>query len=579
MPTRHRRFSIPLISAAIAGTLGTFIGYTVGRDTDTPRRPSPVRSANAPAEQSRPPTAGARNAAQPALPVRLVLGDSRRQRSARGLLVRRDGHRTDELLLPLAALQEATGGHLLAGNHTVALGRVSGVHPAGGLALVETGLDTGLALEPAESAALYLGLELEALTPTATRAARVETAALQRSDGYEIYGVHREAGSQNGFAALVPPGTRTLAGILTGRRLDDGLHEALDVYTLSRIEAARPGGTPMPIAAFSRHFFNETTAGRRFSFYAAVQAGNWRRAIEAGPAVLAANPGDDDVEQTLEQAYLEQIRRALNENRVQAASELLDQARTVLSDTTGLLHARAAVLGTAGRPAEAADVLLQALEEEPGNAAVRRHLRQLLPAAGERGEPERARRLLESAVDHDPAHAPYHIELGNVLYRQRRYAEALSRWNYASQLDPALHDELGPLMDNARRRLSTPGRIVVPLIDNGHSYFVDAAVNGRGRRLLLDTGASFTAISPGLAGELGIDYTSAGRRVRLSTANGLITAPVVKLERVEVNGATVSNIEAVVLEQLNGPGLLGLNFLNRFNIDIDRDNSEMILRR
>jgi clan AA aspartic protease (TIGR02281 family) len=194
-------------------------------------------------------------------------------------------------------------------------------------------------------------------------------------------------------------------------------------------------------------------------------------------------------------------------------------------------------------------------------------------AAGTRQE------LLRRAIERDAGYAPYHAALGDALDEQRRPAEALSRWSVAAQLDPGLHGELAPKMKEARRRVDSADGVVVPLISNGHSYFVDARINDRRQWLLLDTGASFSAISPELAETLGIDVASAARRVRLSTANGMITAPVVHLGRINLNGAAVDDLEAVVLEQLNGPGVLGLNFLNHFNIDINQADGEMTLRR
>ena len=110
----------------------------------------------------------------------------------------------------------------------------------------------------------------------------------------------------------------------------------------------------------------------------------------------------------------------------------------------------------------------------------------------------------------------------------------------------------------------------VPLRGDGTSWTVQATVNGRTRALLLlDTGASYCVIAPGLARELALAPT--GSFATVQTANGAVRAPVVRLRVVELGGTRAHDVQAIVHDAV-GPqldGVLGLNFLNRFRYAVD----------
>ncbi len=90
--------------------------------------------------------------------------------------------------------------------------------------------------------------------------------------------------------------------------------------------------------------------------------------------------------------------------------------------------------------------------------------------------------------------------------------------------------------------------------------------------VLIDTGATITAIGEALADRLKIDRRRALRRVQITTASGKIEAPIVALESLDVQGARVTNVEAAILP-LNEAGgaeaLVGLNFLEHFSLSLD----------
>jgi clan AA aspartic protease (TIGR02281 family) len=115
-----------------------------------------------------------------------------------------------------------------------------------------------------------------------------------------------------------------------------------------------------------------------------------------------------------------------------------------------------------------------------------------------------------------------------------------------------------------------PASSPVPLRGDGTSWTVQATVNGRTRALfLLDTGASYCVIAPGLARELAVAPT--GSFATVQTANGAVRAPVVRLRSVELGGTRAHDVQAIVHDAV-GPqldGVLGLNFLNRYRYAVD----------
>lgn len=577
----------PRTMVSVALLAGLVLGYAVGGlQHRLPAGLSRPVEARLPAVAS-PETAVVDTVVPVVLPVQFADENDVIVAATRGVLLAPG----DRMMLPLAALHHAGRGVFRLRQQVFPLGNVTGINAAAGLVTVETGLspervkDAGLALDGSTS--LYLGLELEMLSAGETLDGWVDTSAQQSADGRIVYGIRAsqplllDQPEQSGLTPLMLPGTRVLAGVLTGRE-QGGRYEALDASTL--LAWAQPSTDhkgPVSIAGFSRYFFTQTMAGRLFSLQSAAARGDWARVTEQGPALLAMSSGNHQVVEILERGYLEQVRAALNNRDAAAALQMLDTADAVLPPSAALANARANSLHAGNRHLEALDVLHGAIDAGLADNATYALVQNLVQwlIDGNRLTHDEKQRLLEQAIMREPSVAFYHASLGESLYRQGRYADALTQLNYATQLDTNLHAELQGLMNNARARLQTPDRVIVPLAGDGNAYYIDVAINGIPRRLLLDTGASFTAVSAALARELGFEISQDAPRVQLSTANGVITVPMVTLDSISVNGATVANLDAVVIDNMGGNGLLGLNFLNQFNIDIDQANAEMTLRR
>ena len=126
-------------------------------------------------------------------------------------------------------------------------------------------------------------------------------------------------------------------------------------------------------------------------------------------------------------------------------------------------------------------------------------------------------------------------------------------------------------------------RAWIPLKKKGMTAVVPATINdGPQADFILDTGASYTVISTSVAESANIDLSKQYPKVRLQTANGIIDAPLVNLESIEIDGLRVTDLTVAVHDFAADDsiaGLLGLNFLSHFRMDLDARNGLLILER
>ena len=98
--------------------------------------------------------------------------------------------------------------------------------------------------------------------------------------------------------------------------------------------------------------------------------------------------------------------------------------------------------------------------------------------------------------------------------------------------------------------------------------------------MALDTGARMSLIVPELARALGFEPEKMEPAVRLVSATGPASAALLMVASVSVLGLKVKNLRVMchlLPPDLGLDGLLGLNFLNHFNIEIDNDTETVTL--
>ena len=120
----------------------------------------------------------------------------------------------------------------------------------------------------------------------------------------------------------------------------------------------------------------------------------------------------------------------------------------------------------------------------------------------------------------------------------------------------------------------------VPFVP-GAPILVTARINGgRSVRLLLDTGASHTTISPRALSALGVDMRASGR-VQVRGVTGSAEAVTIMLDSLEVGEARVAPLEVTAHDanMVQGDGLLGRDFLDRFQVNIDTAGRMVLIGR
>lgn len=134
---------------------------------------------------------------------------------------------------------------------------------------------------------------------------------------------------------------------------------------------------------------------------------------------------------------------------------------------------------------------------------------------------------------------------------------------------------------NLEQQSPTLVKTRIKLSQLGDQYVVNAQLSGNAIALLIDTGASITAISRDYFSQLNNRYKiNFVGRFSVNTANGKVLAPMYQFSELKLNHAIVNNISVVVLPMPNLNninGLLGMNFLREFDFKIDQRQSELWL--
>ncbi|HEX8842424.1 MAG TPA: TIGR02281 family clan AA aspartic protease [Sphingomicrobium sp.] len=106
------------------------------------------------------------------------------------------------------------------------------------------------------------------------------------------------------------------------------------------------------------------------------------------------------------------------------------------------------------------------------------------------------------------------------------------------------------------------GELRVRMSPDGH-FWVVAMINGVQRRMLIDSGATVTAISDQTAHIAGIERGSGIAPVVLRTANGLTPARTGSIDELRVGNIVARNLRVVTAPGLGTMDVLGMNFLSR----------------
>ena len=97
--------------------------------------------------------------------------------------------------------------------------------------------------------------------------------------------------------------------------------------------------------------------------------------------------------------------------------------------------------------------------------------------------------------------------------------------------------------------------------DDGH-FWVTADVNGRPVRFLIDSGATFTALSANAARQAGVEADGLSLKTVIETANGTVEAERGTIGKLDVGSLTMRDHDVVISDAFGDTNVLGMNFLS-----------------
>jgi aspartyl protease family protein len=110
---------------------------------------------------------------------------------------------------------------------------------------------------------------------------------------------------------------------------------------------------------------------------------------------------------------------------------------------------------------------------------------------------------------------------------------------------------------------AVPGQVIeIPVARDGH-YYLEGSVNGVPLKFMVDTGATYVSVSGKFAASARLPE---GVKGYFGTANGTVEGRIVKGQLVEAEGFKISGLSVAVTPLGSKQGLLGQNFLKRFEV-------------
>jgi aspartyl protease family protein len=125
-----------------------------------------------------------------------------------------------------------------------------------------------------------------------------------------------------------------------------------------------------------------------------------------------------------------------------------------------------------------------------------------------------------------------------------------------------------PMLASIAERLKLGGQMVegketrIRMAANGH-FFADVAINGVRRRMLIDSGATVTALSAKTAREAGLRTEEGLMPVMIQTANGAVPARTAEVPELRLGNIVARDLAVVVSPAFGDIDVIGMNFLSK----------------
>ena len=158
--------------------------------------------------------------------------------------------------------------------------------------------------------------------------------------------------------------------------------------------------------------------------------------------------------------------------------------------------------------------------------------------------------------------------------------ETAERLLAAREYPPAMGSEVRGLQSVISELKGQASMIVIRFAPGTRQIPVAASLNQDiVQDFIVDTGASMTTVPFSTVRALGIVVSVRNPRRKVYTASGELFAPEIVLDSITLEGYEVNNVKALVMDLPNQPnvGLLGLNYLRRFRMDLNTDEGLLMM--
>ena len=155
---------------------------------------------------------------------------------------------------------------------------------------------------------------------------------------------------------------------------------------------------------------------------------------------------------------------------------------------------------------------------------------------------------------------PYLGRLLRALFSLALLTFALFLLFQQAPYDPTL-GRIAALLGLDRQEV-TGDEVRIRMSADGH-FWARVQINGVERRMLVDSGATITALSEGTAALAALDRGSDMVPVVMRTANGAVRAETGTVDRLRLGGIEARNVPVIISPSLGTMDILGINFLSQ----------------
>jgi clan AA aspartic protease (TIGR02281 family) len=195
------------------------------------------------------------------------------------------------------------------------------------------------------------------------------------------------------------------------------------------------------------------------------------------------------------------------------------------------------------------------------------------------GDQYTALEIYQDASDRFPQDPGIHLAGVKLALQEQDWALAERRLR-SRDYPLEWRDAVSRLQQEISGLKSEEGRIVVRFQPGSRAIPVVARLDRNlNQRFIVDTGASLVTVPTTAVRRLGIDITNDLPRRLFYSATGVQNAVEITLPYIELDGWVVENVRALVVDLPGQPevGLLGMNYLGNFRMDVNTGEGVLLL--